>query len=67
MSGLIVPKNKNDSQRLQQMRKRKTVQLIEDNRIKRRKIESQSAPRKIDDQDEEVLAKCIEDKGITLL
>ena len=63
MSRLIVPKNKNDSQRLQQMRKRKAVQLIEDNRIKRRKIGSQGAPRKIDDQDEEFLAKCIEDKA----
>ena len=45
------------------MRKHKAVQLIEDNRIKRRKIGSQGAPRKIDDQDEEFLAKCIEDKA----
>ena len=63
VSRSIVPNNKNDSQRLQQMRKRKAVQLIEDNRIKRRKIGSQGAPRKIDDQDEEFLAKCIEDKA----
>ena len=58
MSGLIVPKNKNDGQRLQQMWKCKAVQLIEDNRIKRRKF---FKPRKIDDQDEKFLAKCIED------
>ena len=63
VSGLIVPKNKNDSQQLQQMWKRKAVQLIEDNRIKRRKIGGQGAPRNIDDQDEEFLAKCIEDKA----
>ena len=63
VSRLIVPKNKNDSQRLQQMRKRKAVQLIKDNRIKRTKIGSQGAPRKIDDQDEEFLAECIEDKA----
>ena len=63
VSGLIVPKNKNDSQRLQQMQKHKAVQLIEENKIKRRKIGSQGAPRKIDDQDEEFLAKCIDDKA----
>ena len=45
------------------MWKRKAVQQIEDNRIKRRKIGSQGVPRKIDDQDEEFLVKCIEDKA----
>ena len=45
------------------MRKRKAVQLIEDNRIKTRKTGRQGAPTKIDDQDEEFLAKCVEDKS----
>ena len=50
-------------QRLDQMRKRKATQLVENQRIKQRKLGSQGAPRKLDEEDEEFLAKCVEDKA----
>jgi hypothetical protein len=45
------------------MRRRKATQIIEEQRVKRRKLSTQGAPRKLDDEDEEFLAKCVEDKA----
>ena len=50
-------------QRLDQMRKRKATQLVENQRIKRRKLGNQGAPRKLDEENEEFIAKCVEDKA----
>ena len=49
--------------RLNLMRKRKANQIIEETRVKRRKLGNQGAPRKLDDQDETYLAMCVEDKA----
>ena len=51
------------TQRLNQIRKRKATKIVEEKRYKWRKLTSQGAPRKIDDEDEKFLAKCIEDKA----
>ena len=56
------PKGSKEKQRLQQMTKRKASQLIKNERIKRRKLGHQGAPRKLNEADEEFLAKCLEDK-----
>ena len=45
------------------MRKRKASQLIEQQQLKRRKTGQQGAPRKLDDEDEDFLEKCVEDKS----
>ena len=60
---LLHPTDAYTKQRLSQMRKRRATQLIEENRIKPRKVGLQGAPRKLSDEDEEFLGKCIEDKA----
>ena len=58
------PKDSKEKQRLRQMTKRKATQLIEIERVKRRKLDHQGAPRKLNEEDEEFLAKCVEDKAM---
>ena len=50
-------------QKVKQMIKRKAKSLFEENRVKRRKISSQGRPSLLDSEDEEFVAKCIEDKA----
>jgi hypothetical protein len=63
IDALLKPEDSKSRQRLEQMRKRKATQVIEEQRIKRRKLSTQGAPRKLDEEDEEFLAKCVEDKA----
>lgn len=62
IDALFKPEDSKSRQRLEQMRKRKATQVIEEQRIKRRKLSTQGAPKKLDEEDEEFLAKCVEDK-----
>ena len=55
--------NKKQQQRLQQMQKRRALQLFEDNRLKRRALTNQGNKVLLDSDDEEFIAKCIEDKS----
>lgn len=48
-------------QKVKQMIKRKAKSLFEENRVKRRKISSQGRLSLLDSEDEEFVAKCIED------
>ena len=50
-------------QKVKQMIKRQAKSLFEENRVKRRKISSQGRPSLLDSEDEEFVAKCIEDKA----
>ena len=50
-------------QKVNQMRKRKAVKLFEEKRAKRRRITSQGRRILLDSDDEDVIAKCIEDKA----
>ena len=50
-------------QKVKQMIKRKAKSLFEENRVKRRKISSQGRLSLLDSEDEEFVAKCIEDKA----
>ena len=50
-------------QKVKQMIKRKAKSLFEENRVKRRTISSQGRPSLLDSEDEEFVAKCIEDKA----
>ena len=50
-------------QKAKQMIKRKAKALFEENRVKRRAISSQGRPALLDSEDEEFVAKCIEDKA----
>ncbi|CAH3023182.1 unnamed protein product [Porites evermanni] len=50
-------------QKVKQMIKRKAKSLFEENRVKRRKISSQGRPSLLDSEDEEFVAKCIENKA----
>lgn len=52
-----------DGQKWKQRVKRKAKQLFEENRVKRRKLTTQGRPSLIDSEDEEFLAKAIEDKA----
>lgn len=63
IDNLLHSEDAKNRQRFQQMRKRKANQLIEQQHVKRRKIGQQGAPRKLDEEDEEFLAKCVEDKA----
>jgi hypothetical protein len=63
IDNLLSPETSVHKQRLNQMRKRKASQIVEEKRYKRRKLTNQGAPRKINDEEEEFLAKCIEDKA----
>ncbi|XP_070571361.1 uncharacterized protein [Ptychodera flava] len=56
-------KDKVLKQKLAQMRKRQQQQLIQENRIKKRKLSNQGRPQAIDTDDEEYIAKSIEDKS----
>ena len=64
LDNLLSPKTSYQKQRLNQMRKRKASQIVEEKHYKRRKLTNQGAPRKISDEEEEFLAKCIEDKAM---
>lgn len=50
-------------QKSKQMIKRKAKQLFEENRFKQRARSTQGRKRLLDDEDEEFIAKCIEDKA----
>ena len=50
-------------QKVKQTIKRKAKSLFEENRVKRRKISSQGRPSLLDSEDEEFVAKCIENKA----
>ena len=54
---------KKQRQKLQQMQRRRALTLFEDNRIRRRAITSQGNRSLLDSEDEEFVAKCIEDKA----
>ena len=60
---LLNPVSREDHQRLKRKRKRVAVKLHEDNRIKRRRLTNQGAPRLIDSEAEEFVACAVEDKG----
>ena len=49
--------------KLQQMQRRRALRLFEDNRIRRRAITNQGNRSLLDSEDEEFVAKCIEDKA----
>ena len=65
IESMLSPKtaNKKQQQRLQQMQKRRALQLFEDNRLKRRALTNQGNKVLLDSDDEEFIAKCIEDKS----
>ncbi len=50
-------------QKVNQIRKRKAVKLFEEKRAKRTQITSQGRRTLLDSDDEDVIAKCIEDKA----
>lgn len=54
---------KRQEERVKQMRKRKAVQLFAEKRIKRRKRTNQGRQPLLDSDDEDMIAKCIEDKA----
>ena len=54
---------KPQEQKVKQMHKRKAVQLFAENRVKRRKITNQGRRPLLDSDDEDIIAKCIEDKA----
>lgn len=54
---------KRQEERVKQLRKRKAVQLFAEKRIKRRKITNQGRQPLLDSDDEDMIAKCIEDKA----
>ena len=58
---LIAANDIKSGQKLQQMKKRKATQIIQEQEIKKGKIGKQGAPGKLDSEDEEFLAKCVED------
>lgn len=53
----------NNYQRKRQMLKRQASSLIESNRLKRRKLSNQGPKLKLDEEDEDFIAKAIEDKS----
>jgi hypothetical protein len=63
IDNLLNSEDAKNRQRFQQMRKRKATQLIEQQQLKRRKNGQQGAPRKLDDEDKDFFAKCVEDKS----
>ena len=54
---------KPQEQKIKQMRKRKAVQLFAEKGIKRRRISNQGRQALLDSDDEDIVAKCIEDKA----
>ncbi len=63
INGLIFPQNAKDEAKRNSRKRRIAKQLIEEHRFKRRKLSNQGAPRLLDTDDEEFVAKCIEDKS----
>ena len=59
-----MKKDKNSRKRYQQSKRRLAKGLLEENRVKRRKI-SQGAPKALETEDEEFIQKAIEDKSTT--
>ena len=59
---LLNSEDAKNRQRFQQLRKRKAAQIIEQQQLKYQKTGHQGAPRKLDEEDEEFPAKCVEDK-----
>ena len=60
----VEPDDTKSKQKLKQMQKRKAVKMFEERRIKRRAITKQGRPTLLDSDDEEFVAKSIEDKSI---
>ena len=60
---LLQQSSPSDKQRFQRMRKRKADSLIEEHRLKKRKLGNQGRPEAIDEEVEEFLLKAIEDKA----
>ena len=60
---LLDPVSTAHKNAIKQRKRRVAEQLMEDHRLKRRKLTSQGAPQLIDTDDEEFIAKCIEDKA----
>eukprot|EP00794_Sanderia_malayensis_P000902 gene902-205_t len=63
IDSLLSEKNASYKKRLNLMRKWEANQILEENRVKCRKLGNLGAPRKLDDEDETFLAMCIEDKS----
>ena len=60
---MLSKKSTSHIQKFKQMQKRKASQIIEETRCKKRKLTNQGAPRKLDSDTEEFLAKAVEDKA----
>ena len=62
---MLLPKTANETQqqRLQQMQKRKALQLFEDNRLNHRALTNQENKVLCDSNDKGVIAKFLEDKS----
>ncbi|XP_070570891.1 uncharacterized protein [Ptychodera flava] len=60
---LIQSDTKANKRKLNQMSKRQAQHLMEENRIKKRRLTNQGAPRLLDSEDEEFIGKSIEDKA----
>ena len=57
------PDDSKSRQKLRQMRKRKAIKIFEERKVKRRAITNQGRPSLLDSDDEEFVAKSIEDKA----
>lgn len=57
------PGDTKSRQKLKQMQRRKAIKMFEEGRVKRREITNQGRPSLLDSDDEEFVAKSIEDKA----
>ena len=63
-NGLLNKETTNDTNKFSRARKRLTIQLLEERRIKKRKLGA-GRPLAMDEEDEQFLAKCIAEKSMT--